>query len=69
MPNDPTDDLVSDQTRQAESEEATETARADRMPTEDEERVAEQQDLDPSVAESYKKAAETGANVKGEGQI
>lgn len=69
MGKDPTDDLVSDETRRAEEDEATEQAGADRMPTPEEERIAEQQDLDPAAAEAYRKAAETGANAKGEGRI
>jgi hypothetical protein len=43
--------------------------KADRPPTEDEERAAEENDLDPHVAESYKEANERGANIEGEGEI
>jgi hypothetical protein len=60
---------VSSETEQAEQEDQRQTARADRPPTQDEERAAETQKLDPKVAEAYEKAAERGANVKGEGQI
>lgn len=44
---------------------------ADRPPTEEEEAAAERQGdaASPSVSEAFKKAAETGANVKGEGEI
>jgi hypothetical protein len=42
---------------------------ADRPPTEDEERAAEQNTLDPEVAEAYEEAAERGANIEGEGEI
>jgi hypothetical protein len=42
---------------------------ADRPPTEEEERLAEQNDLDPHVAESYEEAMERGANLEGEGEI
>ena len=69
MPQDPAEDLVTEETRQAEAAEADDKPHADRMPTEEEERIADQHDLDPAVAESYKKAAETGANAKGEGRI
>lgn len=47
-------------------------AEADRMPTAEEEAAAERAaadvDLD-EVAEHYEEMAETGANVRGEGQI
>jgi len=42
---------------------------ADRPPTADEERRAEEQKLDPRVAESYEEAIERGADIKGEGEI
>ncbi|MDP1820651.1 MAG: hypothetical protein Q8K58_12290 [Acidimicrobiales bacterium] len=42
---------------------------ADRPPTPEEERLAEQQTLDPEVAASYEAALERGADVEGEGQI
>jgi len=44
--------------------------RADRTPTPDEERAAEQQaeDADPRVASAYKRALERGARQKGEGR-
>lgn len=67
--SDPTEDNVSDATRAAETAEERQQAAADRPPTPDEEAAAEQNDLDPSVAESYKREAERGADVKGEGQI
>lgn len=41
----------------------------DRPPTPDEEERAEQLELDPEVAESYREAAERGAHAKGEGRI
>lgn len=66
---DPTDDLVTDETRAVEADEATERAGADREPTPDEERLAEANELDPDVADAYEEANERGANVKGEGQI
>jgi hypothetical protein len=39
------------------------------MPTPEEERIAEELELDPEVAEAYEEAIERGANVKGEGRI
>lgn len=68
--SDPTDDLVTDATRAEEEQEATEHTHADRAPTPDEEAAAERHGpVDPDVAETYEKAMEQGANVKGEGQI
>lgn len=69
--DDPTEDLVSDSTRAAEDEEAAATGGADRPPTEDEERLAEDaaRSVDPEVGEHFKEMDEIGANVKGEGQI
>jgi hypothetical protein len=60
---------VSSETEQAEHQDQQQTAKADRPPTEDEERAAETQKLDPEVAAAYEEAAERGANIKGEGQI
>ncbi|MCD9622711.1 hypothetical protein [Rhabdothermincola salaria] len=57
------------ETQSADEADAEATHKADRMPTPEEERLAESQELDPEVAESYKEAAERGANVKGEGEI
>jgi hypothetical protein len=42
---------------------------ADRPPTVEEERLADEIELDPSVAEHYEEMIERGANVKGEGEI
>jgi hypothetical protein len=42
---------------------------ADREPTPDEERLADEQQLDPEVAETYEEAIERGAHVRGEGEI
>jgi hypothetical protein len=41
----------------------------DRMPTPEEERLAEQQELPPGTAEHYKEMAERGAHQQGEGRI
>jgi hypothetical protein len=55
------------------SEESKKDAQAehkpDRMPTEEEEREAEKNQLDPKVAEAYEDAIERGANQKGEGRL
>ncbi len=67
--SDPTDDTVSDATRATEASEEHQQAQADRPPTPDEEAAAEENDLDPSVGEHYKREAERGADVEGEGQI
>ena len=60
---------LSSETRKADQADARAAHEADRAPTEREERVADAQDLDPKVAESYKEAAERGADVEGEGRI
>ncbi len=60
---------VSDETRQAERREAQMPADAGRMPTPAEEQAAEQNDVDPAVAQAEKEATERGANQKGEGRI
>jgi hypothetical protein len=66
-PSDP--DAVDTATQEFDEEDAQASHRADRMPTAEEERVADGLELDPDVAESYKEAIERGANVKGEGEI
>jgi len=67
---DPTDKLVSDETRETEAEEANIHGRPDRPPTEDEARLAEQHgEPDERTAEAYKEATERGAAVEGEGRI
>jgi len=68
--SDPSEDRVSDSTRSTETEDEQVTGHADREPTPEEEAAAEAaSDLDPEVAENYKKANETGAHIQGEGQI
>ena len=42
---------------------------ADREPTAEEERVADEQELDEGVAEHYEEMIKRGAAVKGEGEI
>ena len=56
-------------TSKAEEQEGEAPHKADRPPTAEEEELAEGETLDPSVAESYKEAIETGSKVKGEGEI
>ena len=58
-----------DETRAAERAEAEREAGPDRMPTEDEERVAERQSIDDDVREHEKDMAERGARQRGEGRI
>lgn len=60
---------ITDDTRSADEADAEASHQADRMPTAEEERLADEQELDPKVADSYKEAAERGANVEGEGEI
>ena len=56
-------------TRETEQREATMSASPGKMPTPDEERAAEKNDVDPSVAAAEKEAAERGARQQGEGRI
>ena len=60
---------IQDATRQVGEDDAKAEHKADRMPTDDEERRAESLTLDPEVKESYEEANERGANAKGEGRI
>jgi hypothetical protein len=60
---------LSDATHEADRRDAQVTGHADRPPTEEEERLAEQQTLDPSVVDHEKEMAERGADQKGEGRI
>lgn len=60
---------VSAETISAEESEAQMRTRADRPPTEEEAALADRNELDPDVAESYQEANERGANAKGEGRI
>ena len=60
---------VSEETREVDRRDGAKQGKADRMPTPDEERAADKLELDDDVAKNYKEAIETGANVKGEGQI
>jgi hypothetical protein len=58
-----------DQTRKTEEEDARVPARADREPTEAEEKAAEDLEADPAVAEHEEEMAERGAKQKGEGRL
>jgi hypothetical protein len=57
------------ETKDAERAEAASPAEPDRMPTPEEERVAEQHDVDPTVAEHEREMAERGASQEGEGRL
>lgn len=58
-----------EETRAAERDDAQVHAGADRMPTPDEETVADSLKPDPEVSKNYEEMAERGANQKGEGRI
>jgi hypothetical protein len=57
------------ETHEAEVADAGAAHAADRPPTPDEEAAAGRNRLDPSVAANYKDALQTGAKIKGEGEI
>jgi hypothetical protein len=59
----------SDETRAAERDDAQRSAGADRQPSQDEEKRAEQHDLDPEVVEHEQEMADRGAKQKGEGRL
>ncbi|CAN5206322.1 hypothetical protein BH20ACT3_BH20ACT3_08030 [soil metagenome] len=68
--SDPTDDQVAEATRATESDDEHLGASPDRPPTAEEEAAADRApEMDPEVAENYKREAERGANVEGEGKI
>lgn len=58
-----------DATRAEEAREAQVQPGPDRMPTDDEEQIADALDVDPEVASHYEEMAERGANQQGEGRI
>ena len=60
---------IADETKAADRSDAQAEHAPDRMPTPDEERKAEQNELNPETAESYKEMAERGASQKGEGRV
>jgi hypothetical protein len=67
MPDQPTRPTA--ETRAAERDEAQTTGHADREPTPEEQRRADELKLDPDVAEHEKEMGERGAKQKGEGRI
>jgi hypothetical protein len=61
---------VSQATQEADRRDGAKQGKSDRMPTPEEERIADQLGKpDKKVAENYEEAIELGADVKGEGQI
>ncbi|MEO8694998.1 MAG: hypothetical protein ABI658_15835 [Acidimicrobiales bacterium] len=61
---------ISEETREADRRDSAKQGKADRMPTPEEERLADKLGKpDDDVAANYKEAIELGADVKGEGQI
>ncbi|HXH59526.1 hypothetical protein [Iamia sp.] len=67
--NDP--DRTDDATASADEGDAEAAHQADRPPTAEEEAAAERAgtEVPETVADAYQEAAETGANVEGEGQL
>jgi hypothetical protein len=63
------EEKLSDATHEADRRDAMKHAEADRMPTPEEEELAEQQTLDPETVAHEKEMAERGAHQKGEGRI
>ncbi|CAN5672849.1 hypothetical protein BH20ACT2_BH20ACT2_18640 [soil metagenome] len=64
------EDLVSDETRSEETNEADQPIDAGRGPTPEEEEAADRSaPASKETAENYEEAVETGANVKGEGEL
>ena len=59
----------SKETRDAEKQQAGRAHEADRMPTDDEARLADGHKLSSGVSEHEKEMAERGANQRGEGRI
>jgi hypothetical protein len=57
------------ETRDAERSEAEIRGQADRMPTPEEEEIADDLEVDPDVAEHEREMGERGAKQKGEGRI
>ncbi|CAN5851923.1 hypothetical protein BH24ACT3_BH24ACT3_17660 [soil metagenome] len=67
---DPTDDKVSETTRDEEQREATIPSDAGRGPTEEEEAAADRSaPASEEVKENYEDFLEKGADVKGEGEV
>jgi len=64
MPTEPDDATVAEERVDAKAPHA-----ADRRPTPKESELADENELDESVADNYRQANERGARVKGEGEI
>jgi hypothetical protein len=62
-------DEVTEATRRAERNDASALHEADRPPTGEEEKEADEESLVEGVAEHYQEMAERGANQRGEGRI
>jgi hypothetical protein len=60
---------LSDATHEADQRDAQVKAHADRPPTEEEARLADQNELDEKTIQHEKEMAERGVNQKGEGRI
>ena len=60
---------LSDKTHEADQRDAQVKAHADRPATEEEARLADQNELDDKTREHEKEMAERGVNQKGEGRI
>ena len=69
MPDDTNPAKLSDATREADRRDAHVHGHADREPTPEEVRIADEKELDPQVAESAREQYERGAQQKGEGRI
>ena len=64
-------DHTDEATQAVDEDDAQSTHGADRDPTSEEEAAAERAgtEVPETVADAYEEAAETGANVKGEGEV
>ena len=60
---------VTSETREADRNATQQGASAGRMPTPDEERAAEKNDVNPDVARNEAEFNKMGANLEGEGRI
>ena len=60
---------VTSETREADRKATQQGASAGRMPTPDEERAAEKNDVNPDVARNEAEFNKMGANLEGEGRI
>ncbi|MCZ7527743.1 MAG: hypothetical protein M5U14_16000 [Acidimicrobiia bacterium] len=69
MSPDEAHEKLSDETHAADRRDARKEHVADRPPTEQEERAAEDHDVDPDAARAYREQAERGARTRGEGRI